>query len=380
MKNIAVLSSCRNGSTWILYLECGHRAERSIRKGRPAPTSVKICMECANTPQTASDKTAGDEEVKTIPHQFKNPATPRPQSVLSPSTQPKVHPMNVEILQHGRVLHQHYHNGQTYVEAPPYGDYQIRLSNPCGQRRLVVLSVDGVNVIDGETASYKGSGYVLGPYQTTTIKGWRRSDAEVASFQFKASAHGEDSYAAQTGRSTKNTGIIGVAVFDEKPCPRFLRSTILCSNSRGCISNDPTLDISCSADDGLCPEGSDQILGVMPCTAASTEYEKTTTTTTTTVKPVGMRGTTRERRITKNSQVRETAPSLGTGYGNCETMYTTETIFKRASETPSLVMTLRYGVRAKLLEWGVPLSDGGSPSAFPGSEGVSVAPPPGWRG
>jgi hypothetical protein len=75
--------------------------------------------------------------------------------------------------------------------------------------------VDGVNVVTGETASEHQSGYVLGPYQSVNIEGWRKSLDEVATFYF---THLGDSYAARTGRPN-DVGVIGVALFRERtPC------------------------------------------------------------------------------------------------------------------------------------------------------------------
>lgn len=90
----------------------------------------------------------------------------------------------------------------------------------------------------------------------------------------------------------------------------------------------------------------------------------------------------KSRRITRGSPTKSAAPapSLGTGYGGRTSMHTAETTFERVSESPSMVLTLRYGVRAKLVEWGVPLPVSPSGSAFPASETPAVAAPPGWRG
>ena len=79
-------------------------------------------------------------------------------------------------------------------------------------RVLVVLSVDGVNAVSGETAAVAQTGYVLAPYQSAEITGWRKSYSEAAAFYFTALP---DSYAARTGRPD-NVGVIGAAVFRER--------------------------------------------------------------------------------------------------------------------------------------------------------------------
>src|SRR5690606_29068686 len=89
--------------------------------------------------------------------------------------------------------------------------YSVRLRNGSAERVLVVLSVDGLNAISGEVAAPGQTGYVLNPWQTTDIHGWRKSSDEVAQFVF---TDPDRSYAARTGRPD-NIGVIGVAVFHE---------------------------------------------------------------------------------------------------------------------------------------------------------------------
>jgi hypothetical protein len=103
--------------------------------------------------------------------------------------------------------------GLTWVAGNPATRYAIRLSNQTDGRLLVVLSVDGVNVISGETAGFGQTGYVLEPWRSYDITGWRKSDTEVAAFEFAALG---DSYAARTGRPD-HVGVVGAAVFLEKP-------------------------------------------------------------------------------------------------------------------------------------------------------------------
>jgi hypothetical protein len=77
------------------------------------------------------------------------------------------------------------------------------------------MSVDGVNVVSGDTASPSQSGYVLGPYECADIQGWRKNMLRTAAFYFTELP---DAYATRTGRP-QNVGVIGVAVFREKQAP-----------------------------------------------------------------------------------------------------------------------------------------------------------------
>jgi hypothetical protein len=112
----------------------------------------------------------------------------------------------------GRRLPVHWHEGQAYVAGKPGNEYQIVLRNRRGEALLAVVSVDGVDVITGETAHPSQSGYVLAPRGKLEIQGWRRSLSQTAAFYFTSLG---DSYAARTGRP-RDVGVIGVALFRKK--------------------------------------------------------------------------------------------------------------------------------------------------------------------
>jgi hypothetical protein len=111
----------------------------------------------------------------------------------------------------GAVLPQYRHRGQAWLPGEPGRHYAVRLRNLGPERVLVVLSVDGVNAVSGQTADPRQAGYVLGPWQSLDVDGWRKSLGTVARFVFVDPAA---SYAARTGRPD-NIGVIGVAVFRE---------------------------------------------------------------------------------------------------------------------------------------------------------------------
>lgn len=121
-----------------------------------------------------------------------------------------------------RWLQVYRHDGRMYVEGKPGHEYQIRLANRLREDLLAVISVDGVNVITGQTASPSQSGYVLSPRGSLDIQGWRRSLSQTAAFYFTALA---DSYAARTGRP-HDVGVIGVALFRRKQEPHAVAPQI----------------------------------------------------------------------------------------------------------------------------------------------------------
>lgn len=113
----------------------------------------------------------------------------------------------------GKRLPVHWHEGRAYVAGKPGNEYQVVLRNRQREDVLAVVSVDGVNVVTGQTAHPSQSGYVLGPRSALQIKGWRRSLSQTAAFYFTSLP---DSYAARTGRP-HDVGVIGVALFRKKP-------------------------------------------------------------------------------------------------------------------------------------------------------------------
>jgi hypothetical protein len=108
------------------------------------------------------------------------------------------------------------HKGSIHIAASDGERYRIRVKNTTGKRALVVITVDGRNIIDGQPGAIDGNGYVLAPYEEHAFDGWRQTDQTVAAFRFGKKG---ESYSSQMG-SPENVGIIGVAVFDEKAPPK----------------------------------------------------------------------------------------------------------------------------------------------------------------
>lgn len=111
-----------------------------------------------------------------------------------------------------RTLPIHWHEGRAWIVGKPGNEYQLSVRSRRGEELLAVMSVDGVNVVTGKTASPQQSGYVLSPGRPLDVKGWRKSLDRTAAFYFTSLP---DSYAARTGRPD-NVGSIGVALFRKK--------------------------------------------------------------------------------------------------------------------------------------------------------------------
>src|SRR6267143_5900677 len=72
--------------------------------------------------------------------------------------------------------------------------YSIVVRNQTDLRLEIVLSVDGLEVIDGRPASFRKRGYILNPHQKLVVEGFRQSTEAVAAFRFGPV---RESYAAE---------------------------------------------------------------------------------------------------------------------------------------------------------------------------------------
>jgi hypothetical protein len=95
-----------------------------------------------------------------------------------------------------------------------YGQrYVLVLRNQTGRRVEAVVTVDGRDVVSGHAGDFvRERGYVLGPYATLRIDGFRKSYEAVAAFRFSTP---EGSYSARMG-TPENVGVIGAAFFPER--------------------------------------------------------------------------------------------------------------------------------------------------------------------
>jgi hypothetical protein len=90
--------------------------------------------------------------------------------------------------------------------------YEIVLRNDSRRAIEVVVSVDGLDVIDGKSASMKKRGYMIAPFQTIAVDGFRTGAATVAAFRFGSMT---DSYGRRRHGNTANAGVIGIGIFEE---------------------------------------------------------------------------------------------------------------------------------------------------------------------
>ncbi len=122
-------------------------------------------------------------------------------------------PYDVQVLrENGQTLPTYGAKDRYYVQGNAGERYVIRVSNPTAHRIEAVVSVDGVDVIDGEDGDLHKRGYVIPPHGETRIEGFRTSQADVATFRFSSV---DGSYAGMKGKP-RNVGVIAVALFEEQ--------------------------------------------------------------------------------------------------------------------------------------------------------------------
>lgn len=238
-------------------------------------------------------------------------------------------------------LPHHHHQGHTWIAGALGQPYRLRLHNTSAARVMVVLSVDGLNVITGQPASPDQDGYVLAPGQWTEITGWRKSLDTVARFVFTDPG---DSYAARTGQPA-NIGVIGMAVFQERtPHPITAPRVTATRRARPTVNAAPA-----------------------PAASASHHHEAVDATDAISA------------RATHAGQSAD-RQRLGTGHGDLASSRVSTTRFVRASATPVQRTQLRYDSAQRLAAMGIALSPSGTtvhptaPNPFPGR----FAPDPFW--
>ena len=111
---------------------------------------------------------------------------------------------------------------KSYLEARKGEQYGIVVRNRTPQRIGVVIAVDGRNIISGQKSDLtsREEMYVLAPYESAQLDGWRTAQDTVHRFYFTEPS---DSYSMQTFHDSSAMGVIAVAAFREKQPVRILR-------------------------------------------------------------------------------------------------------------------------------------------------------------
>ena len=258
----------------------------------------------------------------------------------------------------GQTLPVYFAKGEYWVAGTPGAKYTVSVANASGARILAVMSVDGVNVLNGETAAIEQSGYVFNAYQRYDVNGWRKSNSEVAAFEFVASPA---SYAERTGRPA-NVGVIGVALFKERV---YQPPVSVTPPYRPYYDNRKSAPYGAneSAADSAGATGSAQNrpAPAAPAQSQASEYGGSA------------------KRAEAAPAMRE---KLGTGHGEREYSQVSNTAFNRAQTVPNETISIRYDSRENLVSMGVipaPYYGNTRPRPFPNSLGFVPDPPRHWR-
>jgi hypothetical protein len=263
----------------------------------------------------------------------------------------------------GAVLSPHYYRGEYWVAGRPGARYAIEIRNRLGERVLAVTSVDGVNVISGATAGWDQTGYVFGPSEGYQITGWRKSNAQVAAFTFTESPN---SYAERTGRPA-NVGVIGVAIFRERPPQPAYTPPVI-----GQLSGQPEAPRASERDSAV---ASDSMAKAPEATASNSAAP---------IDAQALAGgpVTGGLSAPMPSPMRrapEPAPKLGTGHGEREYSYVNYTDFVRMQTQPNEVIRIHYDSLENLFAMGIvkrprPMPPTANP--FPASPDRQYVPDP----
>jgi hypothetical protein len=268
---------------------------------------------------------------------------------------------SVEVVdESGKALPTFEHLGRAYLLGTLGQRYLVRVINRSAQRVEVVTSVDGRDVLDGRPAAFSKRGYIVDAYGGLIIDGFRLNQEEVAAFRFSSVPR---SYAAQMG-STRDVGVIGVAVFPER---RYFRPPP--------VRRDPRVPV---------PQGdgdlSDSSAGVAGGVVGGQSPENKPPPSAEVPQPGGS--------ISKKSMPTERR-GLGTEFAEEHFSHVQIVHFERASSTPASLLSLRYDDSAGLLALGIDVRGGSGygagdgwlrDTAEPFRRNASFAqPPPGWR-
>lgn len=222
----------------------------------------------------------------------------------------------------GQALQVWRHRGSLFVAGRPGARYGLRVTNNSDARVLVVMSVDGVNVLTGETADYGQRGYVFGPGESYDVTGWRKSDTEVAAFTFASLSR---SYAARTGRPA-DVGVIGLAVFRERVAPPAVSAPAAPLQRQSGRDDSADSEVVVTGQRGRAPAPPPAVFAPSPSRAAPSQETAAA-----------------ERRSEK----------LGTGHGAREWSLVTTVAFERATRYPQLVRRIEYDSYDNLVAAGV---------------------------
>jgi hypothetical protein len=288
---------------------------------------------------------------------------------------------DINILVNGNRCKQYTHNGRIFIEAKQGSEYEIEFKNNSYSRVLLVGSVDGLSVMNGETAKPDSKdGYVIDGYSSFKIKGFRYSNDEVGAFRFTTK---NNSYAAveKGSDAAQHVGVIGIKVYQEKiEFPTFISANTITTDDnfrfdRYTWRNDtgtPHNPTWYGTTSNLMTGG---LSGNYSAQNASNNLLRSINNRSLEIENDVLYGCS----LNDSSADYKSSPfDMGTDWGSKKESKVKEVEFKVGNEVFSL--DIYYASRQSLIEMGVPIYNEAKvtfPQSFPGKYST---PPKNWRG
>ena len=249
----------------------------------------------------------------------------------------------LQIESDGVPLQTFYHRGSVWAEGVRGQRYAIRVFNRSSERVEAVVTVDGRNVVSGQNGDYRTQrGYVINPWDSVLIEGFRRAYSDGAEVTFSDVGA---AYASRMG-TPQNIGVIGVAIFREKAAPAPI--VVPPRPPRPYPSSAPKRSMESHS---AAPEGA---------------------------RVEDMAGSSPEVTSRRSDNAHRTTQSIGTAYGDSRRSEAVKTTFTRQSQRPDARLVMYYDDHQGLVKRGVisvpPPRP--TPDPFPLSNDPQFAPPP----
>lgn len=244
-------------------------------------------------------------------------------------------------------------DGQTYVEGREGSNFELEIKNLTNRRVLIHPTIDGLSCMTGKEGDRNDSsnGYVLGPWGSICVPGWRLNDSEVAKFLFSGAGK---SYAEKIGKG-KNKGVIACVVWEEHPTFTYTinypetkwssQDVYGIYNTSGCTPRPIQSTTSQDTDVVLC------------CNTCSEVHDRG-------VPEVG------------------TSFNLGTGFGK-KSEHAVHSVYFNPEKDPACVAIIYYDNRDGLKKRGIKLNEKENktslPDPFPATKITGCQPPKGWK-
>lgn len=249
--------------------------------------------------------------------------------------------VEVQILVNGKPIPEYKGSlDKTFVEGRIGSEFSIRIKNHSHSRKRVVVSVDGMNVMNGK-ADWTDA-YVVSGYGDLVIPGWRINKNSVASFIFEEH---RNTYANRTNKDTNNNGVIGVKIFEEEKV-NYINNDYQIWNSADYYS---PIARGMSKGEVRYSSGYGKDTNSYGAISASLSSLQSMS-------------------MNQNQIENDDAEQIGTGWGN-EKVFNTKTVYYNFEKTPSATFLIYYDTAKGLKKHGIDVTMKNKyPRAFPGED------------